>query len=787
MARKNAKVKKKATVKKGSSKSSNNKKTMTKKTEQNGLGWRLEEHIAQASLAILFFVLSVFFVLSYFDKAGVAGEHTFRLFDSLLGMGYFLLPLVTLFLSISFTKKMEVDFAISKSIGTVLFLLSGLGIIEIATERGGFIGNLVSSPLLPLFDLYITMLILFAFLALSLVILFDIKISKIDFARLLPRRREKEDEEIEVSLPTTEPAMTAREAALAELRATEKTKEEKVVDTKPEPKTERGGILGLGAKKKTDEEKIDIGNVQIDASRLGTPFTPPPLTLLSKDSGKPSVGDVRANANLIKRTLKNFGIDVEMDEVSVGPSVTRYALKPAEGVKLSRIEGLQKEIQAALAAKTIRIEAPIPGKSLVGIEIPNVTKSTVGMASLLADSNFAQSDKPLLVTLGRNLAGRAEFSDLAKMPHLLVAGATGAGKSVTVHMLIASLLYRNPPESLKFIMVDPKRVELTLYNDIPHLLTPVIKNAKKAILALRWAAKEMERRYDLLESHRVQNIDSYHKNILAPAIKKLEKKGVDPDEVEDELPETMPYIVIIIDELADIMSAYPKELEAAIVRLAQMSRAVGIHLILSTQRPDVKVITGLIKANIPARIALQVSSQIDSRTIIDKAGAEKLLGKGDMLFQGGDMSRPGRIQSGFISEAELKRLTDWLIKHYSEKLQDTIDLDVETRENETESIFTSVSMDDEEEDDKYEEAKETVIQAGRASTSYLQRRLGIGYSRAARLIDTLEERGIIGPQNGSKPREVLVGKDGGGASEESNTYEGGDYEDNQKSLNNERF
>jgi len=729
--------------------------------------WKFEDYVTQAMLTMLFFVLAAFFILAQFDLAGIAGEKAFHALYVLLGFGYFLLPLSMIFLSIAFWRKVEVSFAVSNLVGISLFFISGIGIINIATgEQGGFIGNLISSPLLALFDFYVTYILLIAIMTISLVIKLKRAVSEDD-----------EEEDSAVEERSVEAAIVEERAREAEARNEE--------ELQREDQRQKGGILS-GLVRKENRNEMDT-RLTRDASRLGAPFTPPPLTLLEKDSGKSSVGDVKANANLIKRTLKNFGIDVEMDEVSIGPSVTRYALKPAEGVKLSRIEGLGKEIQAALSARSIRIEAPIPGKSLVGIEIPNVTKSTVGLATLLSSPLFTQSDKPLLVTLGKNLAGQPEFADLAKMPHLLVAGATGAGKSVTMHMLIASLLYRNPPESLKLILVDPKRVELTLYNDIPHLLTPVIKNAKKAILALKWAAKEMERRYDLLEASKVQNIDSYHKNILMPAIKKYQKKvNKDDSGVEDELPESMPYIVIIIDELADIMSAYPKELEAAIVRLAQMSRAVGIHLILSTQRPDVRIITGLIKANIPSRIALQVVSQIDSRTIIDKAGAEKLLGKGDMLFQGGDMGKPARIQSGYVSEEELKRLTEWLIKHYSEKLQSTIDFDSEATVNNTENIFSSVISDDSEDDDKYEEAKETILQAGKASTSYLQRKLGVGYSRAAKLIDMLEERGVIGPQNGTKPREVLSG---GESSEGTDGTDTTLYEprDNQSGLNNERF
>jgi len=453
-----------------------------------------------------------------------------------------------------------------------------------------------------------------------------------------------------------------------------------------------------------------------------------------------------------------------MDEVSVGPSVTRYALKPAQGVKLSKIVSLQNDLALALAAHPLRIEAPIPGKSLVGIEIPNSSKTTVGLASIFKNTEFQKSDKPLLLGLGRGISGDSLFTNLAKAPHMLIAGATGAGKSVTIHAIITSLLYRNSPEMLKFIMIDPKRVELTMYNKIPHLLTPVITDPKKTILSLKWAGKEMSRRYDILEEHGVRDITSYHENILEPAL----KKGGDPED----MPEKMPYIVVIIDELADIMQTYPRELESGIVRLAQMSRAVGIHLIISTQRPSVNVITGLIKANIPSRIALQVASQIDSRTILDMPGAEKLLGAGDMLFLSGDISQPRRIQSAFISENEVKSVVSYLYKNYEfDGLSDAIDLDAKAEESNSESLFNAIEDDGEDEDDLYSEAKAVVIHAGKASTSYLQRKLKIGYSRAARIMDILEENGVIGPADGSKPREILTGGDDGDGADSGNSYD----------------
>ncbi|KKR78100.1 MAG: translocase FtsK protein [Candidatus Nomurabacteria bacterium GW2011_GWA2_40_9] len=682
----------------------------------------------------------------------MVGEFFYKILYYLLGIGYVLLPVLFILLGSSFIKSEAPEVGMARTISGFMFLLSGLGMIDIASQNhaGGFLGKVLSTPLVALFDTYASIVFLGAILIISILIMFDTKPDFVLFFKniwnFIFKKKENKAEYVDESKEEdeTSPLLVEEGVGGGDYK---KKSPPRPLDTPPQ----KGG----------DEDEIEFKKLKAKSYNLNTNYVPPPLSLLEEDKGKPNTGDVKANANIIKRTLQNFGIEVEMDEITVGPTVTRYALKPAEGVKLSRIIGLQSDLALALAAHPIRIEAPIPGKSLVGIEIPNKSKSTVGLATLLADSNFQNSPKPLTIALGRSISGRASFGNLAKMPHCLVAGTTGSGKSVTIHSIITSLLYRNGPDDLKFIMVDPKRVELTLYKNIPHLLTPVITEAKKTILALKWAAKEMDRRYDILESESVRDVESYHNNVYNKFTSPPRPLGTPPSQGEKNAPDRMPYIVIVIDELADIMSAYPRELESAIVRLAQMSRAVGIHLILSTQRPEVNIITGLIKANIPARIALKVSSQIDSRTILDAGGAEKLLGAGDMLYSSGD-AQPERLQSAFISESEVKKVVKYLSDAYKDEIGDEISL-TSGSISADKSIFESTldldafaQHDSAESDDElYEEARIAVMEAGKASTSYLQRKLKLGYARAARLMDTLEERRIIGPGDGAKPREVL--------------------------------
>ncbi len=663
-------------------------------------------------IALACFVLALFFIAAQFHYAGGAGETIYQVLAWLLGSGFFVLPLLSVVLGLSFLKPVRPHFVGRRFLAGLVCLLAVLGLLSalspgpVAKINGGWLGQIIASPLQQLFDLY-SLIILFTLVIISLLVIFDVPLQS-----LIAWRPKK------IMAGATPEIYTGAE---------------------PPPPSSAGQAIKQAPIKQTAEVDAETFSIPTNGLKLKSDlaFTPPPLSLLERDSGQPGAGDIKGNANIIKRTLQNFGILVEVDEITIGPSITRYAIKPAEGVKLSRIVGLQNDLSLALAAHPLRIEAPIPGRSLVGIEIPNQTKSLVGLASLVGSQEFSQSPLPLLVSLGRGISGVAHFANLSKAPHILIAGATGSGKSVVIHTFITSLLYRNSPERLRFIMIDPKRVELTLYNKIPHLLTPVVTDAKKAILVLKWAIKEMERRYGLLETYSVRDIASYHQNIL-PA---------------SEENETLPYIVIVIDELADIMSAYPRELEAVIVRLAQMSRAVGIHLMVSTQRPSVEVITGLIKANIPSRVALQVASQIDSRTILDMAGAEKLLGAGDMLYISAEMSKPIRLQSAFISENEVKKVTAHLAKHTDTSLADGISLTGANANNLTSDDLATVVLA-EADDEMYEQAREEVMRAGKASASYLQRKLKIGYARAARLLDMLEERKVIGPGEGAKIREV---------------------------------
>jgi S-DNA-T family DNA segregation ATPase FtsK/SpoIIIE len=710
------------------------------KKDKKPLFHDLNPHTWQSIWAVVSAGVACVFLLALLDYAGPVGRYIDWTLRALFGAGAWLAPLACVAYIFILLNPNEDDNEVSRSkvFGVILLCVSILALLELWREgSGGLLGLSLEWPLTFLLEGTATAILLVVFMLVSVFLLFNTGL------RLWPRREAAESEDTDddfADLDLPEPETTADDPA-----------DETDSADEDEDEAPSSGISAM-AKKVSGLKKIKDSEIVVKS--FSGQYVPPSLSLLSKEKGKPQIGDVKAGANMIKRTLKEFGINVEMDAVESGPTITRYALKPAQGVKISRIVGLQQELQLALKASSIRIEAPIPGKSLVGIEVPNQVRGSVGLASLLSTPEYTDSPHPLLVALGKDVTGEVHFTNVARMPHGLIAGTTGSGKSVMIHNVIISLLYRNSPDQLRFILVDPKRVEMTLYNKIPHLLTPVITDAKKTIRALSWAVKEMERRYDILQAEGKQNISSYHDTVYKPAKEEWVAAGSDP-ETQKDLPEALPYIVIILDELNDIMQAYPRELEACIVRLAQMSRAVGIHLLLATQRPSVNVITGTIKANVPSRIAFAVASQVDSRTIIDSVGAEKLLGKGDMLYLSSDSPKPIRLQSAFVSEEEIKKVVDYLKKQDAHEL-DTINFD-EASDNSNDSVFTAmVGGGDDAEDDLYLDAKAAVIEANKASTSYLQRKLRVGYSRAARLMDLLEENGVIGPADGSKPREILA-------------------------------
>ena len=489
----------------------------------------------------------------------------------------------------------------------------------------------------------------------------------------------------------------------------------------------------LNAKDQTDVE-LSLNRVE---AKEDQDYQFPPLDLLTKVKPTDQSADldsIKSNTQKLQDTLKSFGVDATVENVNLGPSVTKYELRPAVGVKVSRITNLADDLALALAAKDIRIEAPIPGKSLIGIEVPNQQIATVGFRDMIEAA--PHDDRPLDVPLGRTVTGQVMTADLTKMPHLLIAGATGSGKSVAINVIITSILLKAKPSQVKMLMIDPKKVELSVYNGIPHLLSPVVSEPKKAARALGKVVGEMERRYELFAALGVRNLDGYNR-----MVEKENQNHTDPNEQQP----TMPLILVIVDELADLMMTVSKDVEDAIVRIAQMGRAAGIHMILATQRPSVDVITGLIKANVPSRIAFAVSSGVDSRTIIDTNGAEKLLGRGDMLFEPIDQNKPIRIQGAFISDHDVEAVVDFIKNERPAEYDDQMMVsDAEMQQEEQK----------EDEDELFGEALQFVAQEQKASTSLIQRRFRIGYNRAARIIDDMEQRGYIGPANGSKPREV---------------------------------
>jgi len=745
-----------------------NKQTLEK---EKRVYFNIATEAKKAILAIFLIALAFLIILGFFGKAGIVGQKLSQWTGNLIGWTKIIFPLFLLSAGIILFLRKKTSFYIFKLVGLSIMLL-GISaffhwfyfpeeMLEIARagSGGGYLGYIISFLAVKYLSKAGALVIILAIFSIGLILALDAT-----FYYLIGKifRREKEEKSVEdekeendketaTSASTTKLSIEKKESEISKNLEDNNIKKIEFVeglDQYVDQKLFKGDEMPVRKIRKINYNNREIG-------RDETGWKLPPLDHLEKMSGSAKSGDIERNFEIIENTFKHFGIDVEeRGEAKTGPSVTQYTLKPAVGIKVSRILSLQDNLALALAVHPVRIEAPIPNKSLIGVEVPNKSSTLVRLRNLLEDKEFVLERKSnLTLALGQDVNGDFNYGNLDRMPHLLIAGATGTGKSVCINSIIITLLYQNSPQDLKFIMVDPKRVELTPYNGIPHLLSPVVVDNSKVINALRWAVGEMERRYRMLQDTGSRDLGSYNEKIKEGR----KKKYKDPETgelIQQEL-EKLPYIVIIIDELADLMASHGKEVEGAIVRLAQMARAVGIHLIVSTQRPEVKVITGLIKANINSRIAFKVNTQFDSRTIMDMGGAEKLLGNGDMLYLSGNTSKPKRIQGVFVSESEVKRVVKFVIDQ-KKKTEEELGEDILAQAVTKETIeFKDTPIDDQEES-MYEAAKEEVIRSGKASATFLQRRLRIGYARAARIIDMLEERGVVGPGEGAKPREVFI-------------------------------
>ncbi|UHA57402.1 FtsK/SpoIIIE family DNA translocase [Candidatus Nanosynbacter sp. HMT-352] len=696
--------------------------------------------------AVMLILLSLLLVVSWFGVGGPVLQWIDMATVKTIGYTAYALPILLIYLAVETFRAEENQLPVVVKFAAVLEIVwfSGLfGLMKTASHpnSGGFVGDILNTATLKMVDSAIAVII---YLVLAFItVLFITQTSPFTvFSKLweMIKSNTKEDDNNRSIMKKASIAQPAEEEKKTDLGEIKLNAGVPIIDTAKEKKS----LL----KKVEKPEKVN--EEQALVATRDPNWEAPSLELLEKNESGADAGDTRQNAQIIHDTLSEFNIEAAMGDINVGPKVTQYTLRPPSGVKLTRITALETNIALNLAAQSLRIEAPIPGQKAVGIEVPNRKAAEVRLRSTLSSKQWAAARDPLSFGIGKDISGQVVVGELGKMPHLLIAGQTGSGKSVMINTLLCSLLYRNSPSDMKLILVDPKQVEMAPYADIPHLLTPVINEPEKTISALKWAVNEMERRYKLLAGEKIRNIKEYNKRLQSRA-----KKIAIADEngnVQEHEDGSMPYIVIVIDEMSDLMMMAKKDVETLIVRLAQKSRAVGIHLVLATQRPSVNVITGLIKANVPARIAFTVASQVDSITILDQSGAEKLLGQGDMLFYVTSMSKPKRIQGAWVTDDEVNKITDHLRMQMAPQYNDEVVAQPVQLDGKG-----GVVMDlSEGGDDKFKDAVRVVVERRKASTSMLQTRLGIGYQRAARIIEEMEERGIIGPQNGSKPREVLI-------------------------------
>lgn len=692
-------------------------------------------------------VLIAFGVLLAISWFGMGGPFFVAVQDAMnrtIGMALYVLPIVCIYLGIATFKAEDNRVSGLVKFGALLLIvwfsgLFGLFRADGAASTGGVVGDGLNSLTLSLVNQPVA-----AFTYILLIILTTLFVAKISPITVLQQlwalvRTDKSEQEANVQVMRKAAESDAKAAPIHDFKLNAGVPMLTDEDRKKQQRSLKDSV-------KPDKE-AESKHAMLAVSDPNWKF--PSVDLLEKKQSPADAGDVQGNAHIIQDTLREFNIDVDMEGANIGPKVTQYTLKPPAGIKLNRITALETNIALNLAASSLRIEAPIPGQKAVGIEVPNKKAADVRMRGILESSAWNKATEPLTFAIGKDISGEPMVGELNKMPHLLVAGQTGSGKSVMINTLLCSLLYRNAPSDMKLILVDPKQVEMAPYSDIPHLLTPVIVEPEKTISALKWAVNEMERRYSLLAEERVRDIQSYNAKIKSKPVSVPDEDG-NMQQVDEG---TMPYIVIVIDELADLMMMAARDVEALIVRIAQKARAVGIHLVLATQRPSVDVITGLIKANIPARIAFTVASQVDSRTILDQIGAEKLLGQGDMLMKTASMPKPRRVQGAWVMDSEVNKITDHLRMQSAPQYNDEI-ISQPVQLNGKGGVV--MDFDHEGGDDMFNDACRVVIETRKASTSLLQRKLRIGYARAARIIEEMEEQGIIGPADGARPRDVLI-------------------------------
>ena len=704
--------------------------------------------------AVLLIVFSLLIILGWFGLGGPVLDWINEATVATIGYGVYVMPVVFIYVAVEIfrAENNRIPFVMKLATAVELIWVAGLfGLLKSdgGKTTGGFVGETVNDGMLMLVEPGLA-----AFIYVVLILLTALFITRTSPFTIIKKmwemtRRDTSEQEDNVKVMRNAAALDAPKGknAMADFTVNAGVSTLEPVETTNKKGAHLGSLKNSVTKDKAAEDKAALVAVS-DPN-----WKSPGLDLLEKKQSPADAGDVQQNAKTIKDTLAEFNISVDMEGANIGPKVTQYTLRPPSGVKLTKITQLETNIALNLAAQSLRIEAPIPGQKAVGIEVPNRKAADVRIHSILTSKQWTGTPEPLGFAIGKDISGDAVVGELNKMPHLLIAGQTGSGKSVMINTLLSSLLYRNSPSEMKLILVDPKQVEMAPYEDIPHLITPVINEPEKTISALKWAVNEMERRYKLLAEHKVRDIKSYNTLVQNGKTKII----VQDEEGHEQQHESgaMPYIVIVIDELADLMMVAARDVEALIVRLAQKARAVGIHLVLATQRPSVDVITGLIKANVPARIAFTVASQVDSRTILDQIGAEKLLGQGDMLMLTAAMPKPKRIQGAWVTDEEVMKITDHLRLQSPPQYNDEV-VSQPVQLNGKGGVVMDFDSNSDGHDDLFTDAVRVVVDSGKASASLLQRRLRVGYARAARLVEEMEEQGIIGPADGARPRDVLV-------------------------------